>query len=149
MADAPRTLFQKIWDNHIVYAEEGRQTILYVDLQLVHEVTSAQALDRRRRHDSAQRLRDADWAALARDMFESIELVIMRGVRNEDRALVGAILKGKQAHIWLADGLKKGKAWLNTIVSQDRLPELMKGIPADLREDVQTSLKRRLMFIAT
>jgi len=42
-ADQPRTLFQKIWDAHVVHAEEGRQTILYVDLQLVHEVTSAQA----------------------------------------------------------------------------------------------------------
>jgi 3-isopropylmalate/(R)-2-methylmalate dehydratase large subunit len=42
---APRTLFQKIWDNHVVYAEEGRQSIIYVDLQLVHEVTSAQAFE--------------------------------------------------------------------------------------------------------
>jgi len=42
---APRTLFQKIWDNHIVHSEEGRQTILYIDLQLVHEVTSAQAFE--------------------------------------------------------------------------------------------------------
>jgi len=41
----PRTLFQKIWDDHVVHAEEGRQTILYVDLQLVHEVTSAQAFE--------------------------------------------------------------------------------------------------------
>ncbi len=45
MANAPRTLFEKIWDNHVVYAEEGRQSILYVDLQLVHEVTSAQAFE--------------------------------------------------------------------------------------------------------
>ncbi|MCH2114840.1 MAG: 3-isopropylmalate dehydratase large subunit [Pirellulales bacterium] len=41
----PRTLFQKIWDNHVVHAAEGRQTILYIDLQLVHEVTSAQAFE--------------------------------------------------------------------------------------------------------
>ena len=41
----PRTLFQKIWDNHIVHAEEDRQTILYIDLQLVHEVTSPQAFE--------------------------------------------------------------------------------------------------------
>jgi 3-isopropylmalate/(R)-2-methylmalate dehydratase large subunit len=41
----PRTLFQKIWDNHVVLQEEGRQTILYIDLHLVHEVTSAQAFD--------------------------------------------------------------------------------------------------------
>ena len=45
MADAPRTLFQKIWDNHVVYAEAGRQTILYIDLHLVHEVTSPQAFE--------------------------------------------------------------------------------------------------------
>jgi len=44
-AARPRTLFQKIWDDHVVLAEEGRQTILYVDLQLVHEVTSAQAFE--------------------------------------------------------------------------------------------------------
>lgn len=42
---APRTLFEKIWDRHIVHAEEGRQTILYIDLQLVHEVTSPQAFE--------------------------------------------------------------------------------------------------------
>ncbi|MEM8865447.1 MAG: 3-isopropylmalate dehydratase large subunit [Planctomycetota bacterium] len=44
-ATAPRTLFEKIWDNHVVHAEEGRQTILYIDLHLVHEVTSAQAFE--------------------------------------------------------------------------------------------------------
>src|SRR5688572_21217914 len=41
----PRTLFEKIWDDHVVYAEEGRQTILYIDLHLVHEVTSPQAFE--------------------------------------------------------------------------------------------------------
>ncbi len=44
-ATQPRTLFEKIWDEHVVHAEEGRQTILYVDLHLVHEVTSAQAFE--------------------------------------------------------------------------------------------------------
>ena len=38
-------MFEKIWDEHVVYAEEGKQTILYVDLHLVHEVTSAQAFE--------------------------------------------------------------------------------------------------------
>jgi len=41
----PRTLFAKIWDDHVVHAAEGQQTILYIDLQLVHEVTSAQAFE--------------------------------------------------------------------------------------------------------
>jgi 3-isopropylmalate/(R)-2-methylmalate dehydratase large subunit len=38
-------MFQKIWDQHVVHAEPGKQTILYIDLQLVHEVTSPQAFE--------------------------------------------------------------------------------------------------------
>jgi 3-isopropylmalate/(R)-2-methylmalate dehydratase large subunit len=45
MPASPRTMFQKIWDSHVVHSEPGRQTILYVDLQLVHEVTSPQAFE--------------------------------------------------------------------------------------------------------
>ncbi len=40
-----RTLLEKIWDDHVVHAEDGKQTILYIDLQLVHEVTSPQAFE--------------------------------------------------------------------------------------------------------
>jgi 3-isopropylmalate/(R)-2-methylmalate dehydratase large subunit len=41
----PSTIIEKIWDSHIVHAEEGKQTILYIDLHLVHEVTSPQAFE--------------------------------------------------------------------------------------------------------
>ena len=41
----PRTLFEKIWDAHVVHAEPGRQAMLYIDLHLVHEVTSPQAFE--------------------------------------------------------------------------------------------------------
>ena len=41
----PKTMFEKIWDTHVVYEEPRRSTILYVDLHLVHEVTSPQAFD--------------------------------------------------------------------------------------------------------
>jgi 3-isopropylmalate/(R)-2-methylmalate dehydratase large subunit len=40
-----RSLFEKIWDAHVVRAVEGEPTLLYIDLHLVHEVTSAQAFD--------------------------------------------------------------------------------------------------------
>ena len=43
--NAPRTMFEKIWDAHVVRAEPGKQTVLYIDLQLVHEVTSPQAFE--------------------------------------------------------------------------------------------------------
>jgi 3-isopropylmalate/(R)-2-methylmalate dehydratase large subunit len=39
----PQTLFEKIWNNHIVVAEPGNPSVLYIDLHLVHEVTSPQA----------------------------------------------------------------------------------------------------------
>jgi len=41
----PRTLFEKIWEQHVVHREEGRPDLLYIDLHLVHEVTSPQAFD--------------------------------------------------------------------------------------------------------
>ncbi len=44
MSNAPQTLFQKIWDSHVVHQESGR-ALLYIDLHLVHEVTSPQAFE--------------------------------------------------------------------------------------------------------
>src|SRR5438067_279537 len=41
----PRTLFEKIWDAHVVRATENQPALLYIDLHLVHEVTSPQAFD--------------------------------------------------------------------------------------------------------
>ena len=41
----PRTLFEKLWDAHIVREFPGQPTLLYIDLHLVHEVTSPQAFD--------------------------------------------------------------------------------------------------------
>ena len=41
----PRTLFEKVWDEHVVVAPQGQLPLLYVDLHLVHEVTSPQAFD--------------------------------------------------------------------------------------------------------
>jgi 3-isopropylmalate/(R)-2-methylmalate dehydratase large subunit len=40
-----RTLFEKIWDAHVVREAAGEPTLLYIDLHLVHEVTSPQAFE--------------------------------------------------------------------------------------------------------
>jgi 3-isopropylmalate/(R)-2-methylmalate dehydratase large subunit len=42
---APRTIIQKLWDSHIVANPPGAPALLFIDLHLVHEVTSAQAFD--------------------------------------------------------------------------------------------------------
>ena len=41
----PKTMFEKIWDAHVVHEEPARPAILYIDLHLVHEVSSPQAFD--------------------------------------------------------------------------------------------------------
>lgn len=42
---AKKTMFEKIWDQHVIHQEEGKPSILYIDLHLVHEVTSPQAFE--------------------------------------------------------------------------------------------------------
>ena len=41
----PKTMLDKIWDAHVVHSEEGRPDLLYIDLHLLHEVTSPQAFE--------------------------------------------------------------------------------------------------------
>ena len=41
----PTTLAQKVWDRHVVHAGPGEPDLLYIDLHLIHEVTSPQAFD--------------------------------------------------------------------------------------------------------
>ena len=40
-----KTLFDRVWESHVVWEEPGEPALLFVDLHLVHEVTSAQAFD--------------------------------------------------------------------------------------------------------
>src|SRR5437016_9002171 len=40
-----RTLSEKVWDRHVVHTAEGQPDLLYIDLHLVHEVTSPQAFE--------------------------------------------------------------------------------------------------------
>src|SRR5438132_701572 len=41
----PKTIIDKIWDDHLVYSRAGEPDLLYVDLHLIHEITTAQAFD--------------------------------------------------------------------------------------------------------
>ena len=42
---APKTLFDKIWDAHVVHRQDGGTCLIYIDRHLVHEVTSPQAFE--------------------------------------------------------------------------------------------------------
>src|SRR6201987_3314182 len=45
MSSEPKTLFEKVWEQHVVVEPQGEPTLLYIDLQLLHEVTSPQAFE--------------------------------------------------------------------------------------------------------
>jgi 3-isopropylmalate/(R)-2-methylmalate dehydratase large subunit len=53
-----KTLYEKLWESHVVVAPEGEPTLLYIDLHLVHEVTSPQAFDGLRMNDRGVRRPD-------------------------------------------------------------------------------------------
>jgi 3-isopropylmalate/(R)-2-methylmalate dehydratase large subunit len=53
-----KTLFDRIWDDHVVVEHPGRPPLLYADLHLVHEVSSPQAFEGLRQHDRSVRRPD-------------------------------------------------------------------------------------------
>src|SRR5918912_113386 len=60
----PRTLFQKLWDAHVVRHAAGEPALLYIDLHLVHEVTSPQAFEGLRAANRRVRRPDLTFATL-------------------------------------------------------------------------------------
>lgn len=52
----PRNIIEKIWDDHVVVREEGKPDLLYIDLHLIHEVTSPQAFEGLRQNGRKVRL---------------------------------------------------------------------------------------------
>ncbi|HSW96388.1 MAG TPA: 3-isopropylmalate dehydratase large subunit [Candidatus Saccharimonadales bacterium] len=60
----PKTLFEKIWDQHVVFQEEGYPAVLYIDAHLVHEVTSPQAFEGLRKRGIPVTRTDRTWATM-------------------------------------------------------------------------------------
>lgn len=59
-----QTMFEKIWNNHVIHSEEGKPSILYIDLHLVHEVTSPQAFEGLRMNGRKVRRPDLTFATM-------------------------------------------------------------------------------------
>ncbi len=55
----PRTLFDKIWESHVVDIQDDGTCLLYIDRQIIHEITSAQAFDGLRENGRGVRRPDA------------------------------------------------------------------------------------------
>jgi 3-isopropylmalate/(R)-2-methylmalate dehydratase large subunit len=60
----PLTMFEKIWNQHVVFQEEGYPAVLYIDAHLVHEVTSPQAFEGLRKRNIPVFRTDRTWATM-------------------------------------------------------------------------------------
>ena len=59
-----KTIIEKIWENHVVHREDGKPDLLYIDLHLVHEVTSPQAFEGLRLNNRKVRRPDLTFATM-------------------------------------------------------------------------------------
>lgn len=60
----PKTIIEKIWDQHLIHREDGKPDLLYIDLHLVHEVTSPQAFESLRMNNRKVRRPDLTFATV-------------------------------------------------------------------------------------
>lgn len=60
----PKTIFEKIWNSHVVHQKDGGPALLYIDRHLVHEVTSPQAFDGLRMNKRKVRRPDLTFATI-------------------------------------------------------------------------------------
>lgn len=59
-----KNIIEKIWDSHVVYEEDGKPDLLYIDLHLIHEVTSPQAFEGLRLNNRKVRRPDLCFATM-------------------------------------------------------------------------------------
>ncbi|MGH7112158.1 MAG: aconitase family protein, partial [Stellaceae bacterium] len=80
----PRTLFDKIWDSHVVDRQDDGTCLLYIDMHLVHEVTSPQAFEGLRLAGRPVRRPDATIAVADHNVPTSER---SRGIQNAESRL--------------------------------------------------------------
>ena len=59
-----KNIIEKVWESHVVYREEGKPDLLYIDLHLIHEVTSPQAFEGLRLAGRKMRRTDLSFATM-------------------------------------------------------------------------------------
>src|SRR4029077_9434370 len=74
----PRTLFEKIWDAHVVAEPAAEPALLYIDLHLVHEVTSPQAFEGLRLAGRRVRRPDLPYATVDHNLPPTADRHIIR-----------------------------------------------------------------------
>src|ERR1700689_104881 len=85
---APRTIIEKIWDAHLVHSAEGEPDLLFIDLHLVHEVTSPQAFDGIRMSGRTVRRPDLTVATADHNVPTEIDAVVTDPISKKQLELL-------------------------------------------------------------
>ena len=75
-----QTLFEKVWQEHVIKGEKGQAQLIYVDLQMIHEVTSPQAFEGLRQANRPVRRPDKTFATMdhntpTKDIYNITDLI--------------------------------------------------------------------------
>ena len=128
-----KTLAEKIWDDHIVRSAQGEPDLLYIDLQLVHEVTSAQAFDGLRL--AGRKVRRPD-LTIATEDHNTPTLDILKPIADPVSRLQIETLRNNAKEFGIAsstlEDVRGGDAAQNLAI----MKELFKGKPGAVRDIV-------------
>src|SRR5438067_7166969 len=98
---APKTLFKKVWDAHLVRQQPGEPALLFIDLHLIHEVTTPQAFDGLRLAGRGVRRTDLTFATLDHntptdDLYKITDEIALKQIRalEQNCAEYGIRLEG-------------------------------------------------------
>ena len=111
MSSTPaRTLSEKVWDRHVVHHVEGEPDLLYIDLHLVHEVTSPQAFDGLRLAGRTVRRPDLTVATMDHNVpTEDIDQPVADPISRKQMEVLAAQLR-RVRHPPLRDGRRRARA---------------------------------------
>ncbi|KAB0681185.1 3-isopropylmalate dehydratase large subunit [Aureimonas leprariae] len=97
--DQPRTLYDKIWDDHLIETGEGGDSLVYIDRHLVHEVTSPQAFEGLRASGRRVRHPERTLAVVDHNVPTSPDRLL--GIRNEESRVQVETLEANVAEFGL------------------------------------------------
>ncbi|WP_152046956.1 3-isopropylmalate dehydratase large subunit [Aureimonas psammosilenae] len=95
----PRTLYDKIWDDHLIETGEGGDSLIYIDRHLVHEVTSPQAFEGLRAAGRRVRHPERTLAVVDHNVPTSPDRIL--GIRNEESRIQVEALEANVAEFGL------------------------------------------------
>ncbi len=93
MTTTPRTLYQKIWDDHVIHTDENGTSLIYIDRHLVHEVTSPQAFEGLKMANRPVQRIDATLAVCDHNVPTTTDRLEEGGMNEESRIQVETLYK--------------------------------------------------------